>query len=442
VPNFGDRTLRLHYAATTATVAGQSKPRLKDPMKTAVLFVALSLLIVPAVSAQRVLVTPDTIRVTHDSTGSGQVHPHDIADEKGLFVYSANGREALRIFGSIRTLAVWDDRKNFHEFDLTQPTIPTGADDVRFPNSVWSIYTSRLGVDALIANEQSGGLLIRMEFDWKGDTERFRIRHLFVRSPHFLIGKSWSSTANISYLIQGIDARFAGGGVGVRPPQVRYYNHKNKWKYQVSLEYLSPKLLQPDTLAAEGAIVFPSLAARVDHEIGPLRWMVSGVLRWNRVQFAVDDGRSETIPGYGGAWAAAYRLGERNRIKASVSGGQGTAGFLGDFAFVDLDLVYNAGTGGFENVGTYSGFVGFEHDWSAAFTSAIGLGVAGSDTDSFFPIGSYRRGGKGLVNLFYRPKGAWDGLTVAGEVEYATRENLGTPSNNAIRASLFLIYDF
>jgi hypothetical protein len=46
------------------------------------------------------------------------------------------------------------------------------------------------------------------------------------------------------------------------------------------------------------------------------------------------------------------------------------------------------------------------------------------------------------VNLFYRPTGAWDGLTVAGEVEYATRENLGTPSNDATRASLFFMYDF
>ncbi len=337
------------------------------------LIAALSLFTIPDAYAQIVPVPPDTIRITHDSTGHGQVHPHDIPDENGLFIYSADGREALRIFGSFRMLAVLDNKKNFHAYDLTQPTIPAGADDFRFPNSTWTVNMSRIGLDALIAKRHLGDLLIRMEFDWKGDDEKFRIRHLFLRSRHWLIGKSWSTTSSIAYLIQGIDGRFAGGAVGSRPPQVRYYNQSNKWKYQFSLEYSKPKLIQPDALGAEGTTVIPSLAARVSHDTGLFRWMVAGVLRRNRVQFTSGDRDSQALTGYGIVVAAAVPLGVRNRFKMGVNGGSGTAGFLGDFAFVDMDLAYNPDTGNFENVGVFSGFLGFEHDWSTEFTSAIEL---------------------------------------------------------------------
>ncbi|MCK5207936.1 MAG: hypothetical protein KAQ79_07945 [Cyclobacteriaceae bacterium] len=36
-------------------------------------------------------------------------------------------------------------------------------------------------------------MLFRIELDWKGDNKKFRIRHLFLLTKHWLIGKSWSS---------------------------------------------------------------------------------------------------------------------------------------------------------------------------------------------------------------------------------------------------------
>lgn len=114
---------------------------------------------------------------------------------------------------------------------------------------------------------------------------------------------------------------------------------------------------------------------------------------------------------------------------------------MADFAFVDIDLAYNPTTQEFENVGAYSGFLGFEHDWSEEFTSAVGGGVAGVEEKAFFPNGFYYRGWKALANLFFRPL-RWSSIQLGGEIEYAERENLGTPSNNATRASVLLILDF
>ena len=79
--------------------------------------------------AQRVLIDSDsTISITIDSTGYVEIHPLDIPDETGLFIYSSDGREALRIYGSFRLLIGWDNKRNFHPYDLTQPTIPIGVE--------------------------------------------------------------------------------------------------------------------------------------------------------------------------------------------------------------------------------------------------------------------------------------------------------------------------
>ena len=106
--------------------------------------------------AQRVLLPGDSTNlITLDSTGYVEIPPQDISDEAGSFIYAADEREALRIYDSFRFLSVWDNRKNFHAFDLTQPTIPTGNDEFHYPNSLWTINMSRLGFDAMISSKIS-----------------------------------------------------------------------------------------------------------------------------------------------------------------------------------------------------------------------------------------------------------------------------------------------
>jgi hypothetical protein len=394
-------------------------------------------------SAQRVLLTGDTTKqITLDSTGYAEEHPQDISEDAGLFIYSKDGREAIRIYGSFRLLSVYDNRKNFHPYDLTQPTIPTGANDFHYPNSIWNINMSRLGFDALIGSQKLDDMLIRIELDWKGDNEKFRVRHLFLRTEHWLLGKTWSSFNNVSYLIQAVDGRFAGGAVGTRPTQVRYYNQSNKWKYQFSLEYAKPSLIQPDTLGAETVNLIPNFATNIGYDGRFLKLMVAGVVRSNRVQYTSNDKGNQNLPGYGGILAFMLDLNKNNRLKSSASGGVGIGGLLGDFAFVPMDLAYNSSSQEFESVTVYTAYVGLEHDWSGQFTSALGWGITGTREQAFYNDGFYKEGSKIITNLFYRPKAKMKHLTVAAEVEYAERRNVNTPSNNTARASLLLIYDF
>jgi hypothetical protein len=257
-----------------------------------------------------------------------------------------------------------------------------------------------------------------------------------------LIGKSWSSLNNVAYQFQGIDGRFNGGAVGTRPIQVRYYNNIRKWKYQISIEHVKPSLIQPDTLGVESNSLIPDLAGNLSYKTGPFDMMVAGVLRINEVQFTSGEKGSKSQLGYGGLIAAKLHLNERNRFMIGASGGIGMGGYMGDFAFVDIDLAYNPGTSRFENMSVFVGQIGFEHDWSEQFTSSLGGSILGSEEKSFFNDGFFKSGSKILTNLFYKPTSKLGHLTMGVEIEYAERRNIATPSNNTIRASSLFIYNF
>ena len=126
----------------------------------------------------------------------------------------------------------------------------------------------------------------------------------------------------------------------------------------------------------------------------------------------------------------------------SVCGGTGMGGFMSDFAFVDIDLAYNPGTAEFENMMVYAGFLGFEHDWSKKFTSAIGGSMLGSEGKTYFDDGYFKFGSKILTNLFFKPASKSGDHSVGVELEYAERRNIASPSNNTIRVNSLLIYNF
>jgi len=383
--------------------------------------------------------------VHHGLAGTSAAHPQDISDEAGLFVYSHDGRNALRIFGSFRMLGVLDDRPTFHPYDLVSPMIPTG--DANFPslNSEWTINMSRFGIDALVGRDRqpfSSALLIRMEVDWKGDEERFRIRHFFLRSDHWLIGKSWSTFNNLAFLPLAVDGRLAGGGVGIRPPQVRYYSRGETWSYQVSLEHRATTMVKPASLNAISRIVVPDVVGRVGHRTKRSETALGAILRQNRLQFPDEDSRVQQLPGYGFFVGFKYRLSDRDRLKLSVSGGSGMGTYLADYAWTDIDVAYNPAALEFESVGVLTGFAALEHDWTKELSSTIGGSFLGSERKPFFEELQYIDGYKVLANLFYKRPIQGKQFVFGVEVEYAERTNMNGTRNGTTRASALVYYDF
>jgi hypothetical protein len=342
-------------------------------------------------------------------------------------------------------LGVLDDTPTFHPYDLVPPTIPTGDDNFPSLHSNWTINMSRFGFDALVGRRShvfSSALLIRMEVDWKGDEEAFRIRHFFLRSKHWLIGKTWSTMNNVSFIPLTVDGRVAGAGVGPRPPQVRYYTAGQNWDYQASLEYRATTMVKPASLDAISRTFLPDLAGRLGHRTDRSEVAVAGILRPNRLQFPDDEHRVQQLLGYGGLLGVRYRLNDRDRVKFSISGGTGMGTYMADYAWSDIDVAYNPSTLEFENVDVYAAFIAFEHDWTKVLSSTIGGSYLGSERKDFFPDLQYIDGYKALVNLFYKRPLLDKQFVVGFEVEYAERTNMNGTRNGTTRTSVLLYYDF
>jgi hypothetical protein len=395
---------------------------------------------------EKAIVEPNvgvTDKVTHADSGYGEMHPLDIPDTAGLFIYSADGQKALRLYGSVRVWGILDDRQNFHPFDLNLPQIPTGDDDVEDINSQWTIEGSRIGMDGLVGRGDKGGAMLRLEFDWKGTDESFRIRQLFFRAKHWVFGKTWATTSNVPVMPLTVDGHLMSAGLGARPVQARYYNRTKNLKYQVGFEYSPPGLVKPDEVAAEGRVVIPNLAGRLSFENETVDILVAAQIKPNRVQFTSEAGEAQNLVGYGGVVAGKVSFNKENILMFSANANIGTAGGMADFAYTDIDLIYNPGTGEFENSEVYGGYLAFEHRWSESLSSTIGVGYIDVRTKPYQDDLTYSSGYKPLVNLFYRPTdGHLKGLTVGAEVEHAARTNLDASTSSTTRASLLIYYDF
>jgi len=168
----------------------------------------------------------------------------------------------LRIYGSIRGLAVYDNQQNFHAYDLNIPQVPFGDDDVKDWNQEWTINTTKVGLQYNVG-EYGGG---RVELDWKGENgDALRIRHMFLRTAHWLVGKHWSAMNTVTFLPLSIDSHPTSAHLGARQVQIKRLGGGGDWAYQASLEYFKPKFDEPGSVDAQARNMLPNLAGNITY---------------------------------------------------------------------------------------------------------------------------------------------------------------------------------
>jgi hypothetical protein len=368
-------------------------------------------------------------------------HPvQDIPDDKGLFIESGDGFKILRLYGSVRFRTIYDNKQNFHAYDLNIPQVPTGEEDVLDYNSEWTIGETQLGADVYLVKP---GLRMKVEVDFKGTTEKFRVRHAYLRSKHWLFGQAWSTFNTVPFLVLSVDGHGAGNGVGVRPPQIRYSNSAGKLQYRLSLEYYRPKLIVPDSVDARSRDLIPNLAGNVTGENGWVHWRVAGLLNPNRVQFTTDAEETQTLLGYSFQIGAKFTIDESNRIKTNAGRAVGSLVYYADFAYTDSDLVYNPTSGEFESVVLPFGVqVGYEHNWTKSLSTTVAGSYMDVSTKDFEDDLAFNDGYKALVNLFYKPVDKYEGLAIGGEVVFAGRTNKDLSKSNTARVAVLIYYNY
>lgn len=367
--------------------------------------------------------------------------PLDVPDDTGIFIYSKDHRKMFRIFGSIRALAIYDNRQNFHPYDLNIPQVPVGEADVKDWNQEWTINTTKLGFQGALQDY----FTVYGEFDWKGEGgDALRIRHMYMRNRHWLVGKHWTAFNTLKFLPLAIDSHSTSAHLGVRPVQIKYLGGSEMWNLQLALDNYQPKFEEPGSLDASARNIMPNLVGNVSYvqPWGMIR--VAGMLSANKVRFSYADQPRTTSSdvGLGLMMGIRANLDEKNLIKAHIQRTAGNSQYNADYGFERYDMAFNPQTGEFENLKNWGGQLALEHRWTPTLTTTIGAGYMSLDTRSYQPGDTFDHGYKALVNLFYRPAAWLKGVTLAGEVEFAGQTTRDGSSGDTTRFSVLLYYDF
>jgi hypothetical protein len=360
--------------------------------------------------------------------------PTDIAGHRGVFITSADGNKMLRLYGSLRSRAIWDDRDVSIPWTLDFSEIPTGSADRSDHNLRFDTKESRFGADVNVRDLLS----LRAEFDFKGTgDDELRVRQMYMRTRHWVVGKNWPVMNALHFQPLTLDYHSVGGAIGERTNQIRYMNGFDKWSYRISLEDRKQKIVAPDALEASARRDFPNLAASLSHiaDWGEVR--VSGMLVPNKVRY---DGGTQSDLGWGLLFGTRLVINDSNVLKAYAQRINGLGSLNAEFN--DYDMVYDPNTGSFDNLATTGAGLAIEHSWTPSLSTSLSGGYIDIDLKRFQDDLSLSEGYAGSVNLIWRPKDRLDGFLLGVEWERAVRTNNDDTTSHANRISFATYYDF
>lgn len=361
----------------------------------------------------------------------------DIAQDRGVFIVTPDGKMQLRILGSVRYLVVFDDLDLQTKNSLISHEIPTGDDHTVLPNYYNGLTQSRLGFE-VTRYTSIGNVFIRLETDFAG-VNGYRIRHAYGQYSRVLFGQTWSLFSQITSLPATVSSGGPTGAISVRTPQIRL-TMKNFFPAAIvslGLEYYKPDFNLPDTLAVNSFQLIPDITARI---VKPVKW---GSLQLSAI-LPIISGRSTENdyvirPGWGVSFSTVVNSWASGKWYLQAAGGQAISSFFSDLSGQGLDVLYNPD----EEKGvlplTWGGYITYEHHWNEKVFSNIAYGLLNLQKEDFTPDETYHRGDSFRLNTFWS---IVEGARIGGEYIHAIREDKGGDRGGANRLNLLFYYDF
>ena len=262
----------------------------------------------------------------------------DIAQNRGVFIVTPDGKMQLRILGSVRYLVVFDDLDLQTKNSLLTTEIPTGDDHQILPNYYNGLTQSRLGFE-VTRYTSIGNVFIRLETDFAG-VDGFRIQsRLYGQYRRVLFGQTWSLFSQITSLPATVSFGGPTGAISVRTPQIRL-TMKNLLPAAIvslGLEYYKPDFSLPDTLAVNSFQLIPDMTPRIEKTV-----------KWGSLQLSailpIISGRSTENdyvirPGWGVSFSTVVNSWASGKWYLQVAGGQAISSFFSDLSGQGLGCV-------------------------------------------------------------------------------------------------------
>lgn len=289
-------------------------------------------------------------------------------------------------------------------------------------------------------------LQVFLELDWFFDSDQFRLntrlRHAYGVIGRLLIGRTWTTSGDLSTLPGTID--FAGGDAlyGGRTTQIRWQDKiNNTFSYAVALEDFTPQIDNVFGLEGASRPLWPNIAAMVKAkssngssvqlglDLFPQSWKgPSTVPNVNKTGYAISAmGRVVLrVTEYQDAfvWGAGYGEGQAHKIIALSWDGKASG------ALSNNDLILSP---------AWFAYAGFNHYWSKKFNSNISTAWSGTTLSSFQSDDTIQKAGSIHANLIYFPY-----RMVSAGVEYmwGVRENKNGVQGTASRIQFMAKFKF
>jgi len=365
-------------------------------------------------------------------------HPQDVSDRTGFLFETPDQRGQLRIRASIRLNGAYDFNglQNTDSFDTYQ--IPVGADLTEQARFFLQATQSRIGFE--LSRATAGGLVFgRIEADFRGSDDSFRLRHAFGQYKQVLAGQTWSTFTDLDALPVTVDFEGPPSSTNVRAPQIRYSaTVADSMSWAVALEAPKADVSSPDSSAATfqgfGDI---TARARLTSDWGHVQ--ISAVLR----SLAANDsvGNTDFLPGLGGMLSGRSQVSDVDAVLFQFLGGLAISRFVGSLGGKGLDLIYNPNTGEYERVISYGGFITWNRQrlLGRDLETNVTGGILGVQNRGFQSDDSYKSSQYLSANAFLR---FTEGGRVGLEGSWGRRVNKDGESGTATRLSFAAYFDF
>jgi len=361
----------------------------------------------------------------------------DIAQNRGLFIVTPDQKLQLRILGSVRFQATYDNKNLNSNISYTTYDIPVGENNVRFPNIFFGLEQTRLGFE-ITRNTQRGNMFVRLETDFAGNNG-FRIRHAYGQFGRFLLGQTWSLFTQIVSIPATVDFGSPTGAAIAKTPQIKYTipNLFSGYNLALAFEYFKPDYVLPDSLAVESFQLIPNVTARIDKTFDWGLIQLSGLV--TVLSGKEEGGDPAYLFGWGGSFSAVVNSWVNGKWYFQVNGGKGIARYYNDFEDQGLDLLIDPDTGQGLLPYVMGSFLTYEHAWREDIFSNFTYGAIVLENYSFTPAEAFRWGDSFRINTFWT---VVEGARVGLEYIYGARNNNNKEEGRAGRLNFLVYYDF
>ena len=367
-----------------------------------------------------------------------EISPLDISKNRGLYIITPDKKMQLRILGSMRFSTFYDNTEMPMKSTFSTYYIPDKNQKIlNFHNS---LSQTRIGFEVTRA-ALNHTVFIRIETDFDGIGNSYRIRHAYGQIGGFLVGKTWSLFSNVSDMPATVDKNGPTGAISPLNPQIRYGENYTNFSWALGLEYSEPDIYQLnyDSLNVNYSTVqvFPDAIGRIGLHgaFGSIKLsLLLNSLSIKNKDLAVDNSL-----GYGASLSGKINITNGHKLYFQTAFGKSISHYMSIFSNTGQDAVYNPKTEKFENLYSMGSYITYGYDWNPKISTNASLGVARIHNLDFQSGDVYKNSFSASVDAFWR---VIDGARIGISYLYGRRTNKDNSTQNASRIWVLYYYDF